>query len=177
MYIWLGINVDGQLADLRDRAEKIERELGVKNSCYTLPMHISLKISFPMKEELFDSVVKDVEKIYSSHRSFDINVKGIENENVIVWIRMEECETLNAIHDELNELLLRKYGVPLHEYDMDYKFHTTLFMDSDTDKMNAAYGKIKNEPVPSVLHADRFIIGTSRSGALGTYSVYKEIKI
>ena len=71
----------------------------------------------------------------------------------------------------------KKYGVPLHEYDMDYKFHTTLFMDSDTDKMNAAYDAIKNEPVPKTLRADRFIIGTSPSGALGTYSVYKEIKI
>ena len=177
MYIWLGINVDGQLSDLRGRAEEIEKGLGVKNSCYTLPMHISLKISFPVSDELFDSIVNDVAGIYSSHQPFDVDVKGIENESVIVWIRMKENEKLNAIHDELNELLLRKYGVPLHEYDMDYKFHTTLFMDSDTDKMHAAYDTIKNEPVPKILRADRFIIGTSPSGALGTYSVYKEIKI
>ena len=177
MYIWLGINVDDQLSDLRCRAEKIEKGLNVKNSCYTLPMHISLKISFPMEEALFDSVVADVEKIYSSHEAFDIEADGIENESVIVWIRMKENEKLNAIHDELNELLLRKYGVPLHEYDTDYKFHTTLFMDSDTDKMNAAYDAIKNETMPKTLRADRFPIGTSKSGALGTYSVYKEINI
>ena len=177
MYIWLGINVDGQLSDLRGRAEEIEKGLGVKNSCYTLPMHISLKISFPVSDELFDSIVNDVAGIYSSHQPFDVEVDGIENESVIVWIRMKENEKLNAIHDELNELLLRKYGVPLHEYDTDYKFHTTLFMDSDTDKMHAAYDAIKNEPVPKILRADRFIIGTSPSGALGTYSVYKEINI
>jgi len=177
MYIWLGINVDDQLCDLRSKAIEVERKLGMKNSCYTLPMHISLKISFPVSDELFDSIVNDVERIYSSHQTFDIDVKGIENENVIVWIRMKENEKLNAMHDELNELLLKKYGVPLHEYDMDYKFHTTLFMDNDTDKLSEAYDKVKNEPIPDMLRVNSFVIGTSPSGALGTYSVYKEIKI
>ena len=177
MYIWLGINVDDQLCDLRSKAIDIEHKLGMKNSCYTLPMHISLKISFPVSDELFDSVVADVEEVYYSHQSFDVEVNGVENENVIVWIRMKENEKLNAIHDELNELLLKKYGVPLHEYDMDYKFHTTLFMDNDPDKLNAAYDKVKNEPVPGKLRVNSFVTGISQSGALGTYSVYKEIKI
>ena len=148
MYIWLGINVNGQLLSIRQMAERIEGELVMGNSCYTLPMHISLKMSFDISEEKFNEVVEDVTRLLSSCEPFDVGVKGIENEEVIVWIRMKENDKLNSIHDALNELLLLKYRVPLHEYDADYKFHTTLFMDSDTDKLRVAYDRIKNEKLP-----------------------------
>jgi 2'-5' RNA ligase len=177
MYIWLGINVNDQLLDIRRRAESIEREMGAENSCYTLPMHVSLKISFDVDENKFDGILEDVTKMFSCVKPFDVDVRGIENETVIVWIRMEENERLNAIHDQLNDLLLEKYGVPLHEYDRDYKFHTTLFMDSDADKLQKAFDQIKDEPLPRVLRVNKFVIGTSPNGHLGTFSVYKEVCI
>lgn len=175
MYIWLGINVDGQLGDVKKKAKEIDKELAFTNSCFTLPLHISLKMSFAIDDAKFSEIAADIENYYSSVESFEIDVRGIENEQVIVWIRMHECEGLNEIHDALNDLLLKKYGIGLHEYDTDYKFHTTLFMDSDGEKINAAFERVKDTPIPKRLVADRFVIGTSQGGALGTYSVYKEI--
>lgn len=175
MYIWLGINVDGQLGGIKEKAKEIDKELAFTNSCFTLPLHISLKMSFAVDGAKFPEIAADIENYYSSVEPFEIDVRGIENEQVIVWIRMHECERLNEIHDALNDLLLKKYGIGLHEYDTDYKFHTTLFMDSDGEKINAAFERVKDTPIPKRLVADRFVIGTSQSGALGTYSVYKEI--
>ena len=176
MYIWLGINVDEQLCEVRDRAYEVNKRLEFENFCYTLPFHISLKMSFYVDDGKFDEVVADIESYYATIEPFEIDIKGIENEQVIVWVRMRESERLNKIHDNLNELLLSKYGVGLHEYDADYKFHTTLFMDGNTDKINDAFELVKNASLPQKLVADRFLIGRSQSGRLGTYSVYKEIK-
>ena len=175
MYIWLGINVDEQLCEVRDRAYDVNRRLAFENFCYTLPFHISLKMSFQVENALFDKILADVESYYSTITPFEIDIKGIENESVIVWVRMCENKRLNKIHDDLNALLLDKYGVGLHEYDTDYKFHTTLFMDGDTSKIDAAFDMVKDTPLPQSITANRFIIGRSASGALGTYSVYKEI--
>lgn len=174
MYIWLGIHVDDQFAAVGKQAKEIERCIGFTHSNFTLPLHISLKISFPVADELFDTVVHTVENYYKTLSPFDIKIHGIENEGTTAWIRMERNPTLDRIHDDLNGILLEQYGVPLHEYDTDYKYHTTLFMDSDTQKISAACEQLGSVPLPDTLRADHLLIGCSPTGALGTYKVYRE---
>ena len=176
MYVWIGIDVDSQLFEIKEKVRKIEEEKGFENSVFTLPFHISLKISFSLENDLFDDVKADIINIFDEFEPFYINVHGIEFENTICWIRMVRNLSLDGLHDRLNCVLLEKYGVPLHEYDMDYKFHTTLFMDNDFAKVNEAYGKLGRVNIPSELLANSFVIGTSESGALGTYKVVYEHK-
>lgn len=177
MYIWVGIKTEDHLLPIKEAAMKAEKAVGFESSCYTLPMHISLKMSFSVSEADFISIISDIEKLLSSISPFTVKIKGVETEDVIVWIRMEDDYVLNGIHDSLNTMLLSKYGIGLHEYDCDYKFHTTLFMDEDSDKLKKAYELIKDSPIPREMHLDTFVIGTSDSGRLGTYTVIKEIKV
>lgn len=177
MYIWTGINVDSQLADLKSQVKAVEESIGFDNSNFTLPFHISLKISFEVDGGIYLDVVNTIIEYYKTLTPFDIAVSGIEIENIIVWIRMKESEITNKIHDDLDRILMEKYGVPRHEYDLDYKFHTTLFMDSDEEKIFSAYREIKDIKIPSTLHVDSFLIGASETGALGTYKVTHNIKI
>lgn len=175
MYIWVGIDVDRQLSRVRERAEAIETESGFGTSCYTLPMHISLKMSFCVSEDTAGTVIEELERYFAAQRPFTVRVRGLENEGPIVWIRMERSAELDALHDELNDMLLSRYGVALHEYDTDYKYHTTLFMDGDGRKLREACERMRNLQLPETLMASRFVIGTSESGALGTYSVLKTV--
>lgn len=177
MYVWIGIDVDSQLAEVKSKAQEIEREAGFPNSNFTLPLHVSLKISFPVESYLFDGVKADIISVFDESEQFCIKVRGVEFEGNICWIRMERCDALDSIHDKLNSVMLEKYGIPLHEYDLDYKYHTTLFMDSDFEKVSRAYGMLGNVNIPQMLSADKFVIGTSENGALGTYKVvYEYIK-
>ena len=175
MYIWTGIDVDEQLAGIRERVRQLEKEEGVKNSNLTLPFHISLKISFEMDEARAPEVIRTLETYYRKQKPFEIPVSGIEYHTAITWIRMRENETLDRLHDGLNELLQTRFGVPLHEYDRDYLFHTTLCLDEDAALVRRFYDKLKDVPLPAVLRAERFLIGASPAGALGTYRVVKEI--
>lgn len=177
MYIWIGIDVDDQLTDMKSAAKTTEDRIGFTHSNFTLPLHISLKISFPVPEDQVASVFRDLTEVFASIPSLSIPVKGIELDEVIVWIRMEENPILNALHDQLNALMLEKYNVPLHAYDQDYKFHTTLFMDDDQQKVRQAFDAIRNVAVPAELIARCFVIGTSAKGRLGSYRVVKEIRV
>ena len=177
MYIWIGINVDSQLCDVKKQALEIDRRLNFKNSCFTLPLHISLKISLPVDDSKIQSVTGDIVEYYQSLKPFQIAIKGLEKDKNILWIRMVNNGDIDRIHDDLNEMLLERYSIGLHEYDLDYKFHTTLFMDGDEDKISKAYEYIKGVALPPSLTIDSFLIGTSKSGALGTYSVFKEIRV
>lgn len=177
MYIWVGIDVDSQLWDIKHTAYSAEKEIGFKNSNFTLPLHISLKISFPVDDGIYLDVVQALTEYFKTLSPFEICVKGIENETSIVWIRMSHNETLNKIHDKLNSMLLDSYGVGLHEYDGDYKFHTTLFMEDNNEKTDIAYDKVKNIKIPEKLIANKFVIGISDTGALGTYRVFRTVKV
>lgn len=177
MYIWLGIDIDGQLEKMKKAAVAIDREIGFKNSCFTLPQHISIKMSFRVDDEMFDSVLADVEAFYRSLAPFDVFISGPELDKNIAWIRMKNNADIDRIHIDINELLLKKYNIPLHEYDMDFKFHSTLFMDSDESLVAKAFDAVKATELPLKVRANKFVIGTSATGALGTYSVFKTIVI
>ena len=90
---------------------------------------------------------------------------------------MRRTKKLNLLHDSINNLLKSQiWHRSCTAYDLDYIFHTTLFMDDNTKEVYAAYDRIKTQNLPDRLTADRFLIGTySKSGELGTYTVLKEV--
>ena len=175
MFVWVGIDVDGQLKQIKESTKAVESELIFKHSNFTLPLHISLKIPFEVTNDIVQDVIEDLMKIYDETEPFEIKVKGLSCESTISWIRMEENPILMELSGKINGLMLAKYNIPLHEYDLDGKFHTTLFMDEDCQKVKQAYTKIQHIQIPARLTAERFLIGVSASGALGTYRIYKTI--
>ena len=175
MYIWTGIDVDSQLSDVKSRAIAVNKELGLEHFCFTLPFHVSLKMSFEPSAEDESKIISTMTSILLSEKPFDLEIQGFELDSNIAWIRMKESAKLNGLHDRLCSVLSENFGIALHEYDLDYKFHTTLFMDDNTDKVSAAFNRIKDQKLPTKLRVNRFVIGTSQSGALGTYSIFREI--
>ena len=171
MFVWVGIDVDSQYNEIKTVSKEIDEKLCFKHSCFTLPMHISLKISFEIDENQYESVEKTILSVYENIKPFEIPVKRVENHGNICWIRMWDNASLNALSAQINDILAEKHGIPLHEYDLDFQFHTSLFMDDDRGKVDAAYNQVKDVKLPEKLIANRFVIGTSESGRLGTYKV------
>ena len=177
MYIWIGINVDDQLASIKPQVKQLEDTVGFEHSVFTLPFHVSLKISFEASEGVAENIISDIVKIYGDTAPFSIAVRGIEYEGNIAWIRMIANKEIMSLATRLNLFLKEKYGIPLHEYDLDFKFHTTLFMSDDRERVKKAYLSVKDSPLPQALKVNRFLIGVSNSGELGTYRVVREISV
>ena len=177
MFVWVGINVEDQLKEVRRAVDGVFEKIDLSNVTCQLPLHISLKISFEIENSMFNNVLNDIVAIYTETTPFDIAVKGIEKHENIEWIRMHSNGSIEALATKLNTMLRDKYGIPLHEYDLDFIFHTTLFMDDDADKINAAHNLLGNLELPKTLVANTFVIGTSAMGKNGTYSIYKTIEV
>lgn len=176
MFVWVGINVEEQLKEVRSAVDGVFEKIEISNVTCQLPLHISLKISFEIENSLFSSVLEDITRVYEACEPFEISVKGIEKHENIEWIRMYSNDKIEALATALNGMLLEKYGVPLHEYDLDFIFHTTLFMDDDAQKINAAHSLLGDVYLPEHLVANTFVIGNSETGKNGTYRVYKTIQ-
>lgn len=175
MYIWAGIDVDTQLSGIKEKAKLIDQQIGFKNSCFTLPLHISLKTSFPLDKPMCNYVIEEINRYFASLKPFEIHIDKLEMYDHIMWIRMRRNAELDKVHDELNKLLLSKYNILLHEYDLDYKYHTTLFMSDKKEEIHQAYQLMQNIELPQSICANQFIIGTSETGELGSYKIYKKI--
>lgn len=177
MYLWLAVNLDKELGEVKEKATKIEQRIAPEVSAFTLPMHVSLKISFFVPYEDYNEAKSIIFEYYKTLTSFDIETDGIEKENSIVWIRMKENENLRRIHSDLDKLMADNLGITPHPFDLDFKFHSTLFIDADDKKSSSAYLALKDLQIPKILRAKSLIIGSSETGKMGTYKVTDIIKI
>ncbi len=177
MYVWLGIDLDSQLQQFKNNVCDVKGKVGLPQENANFPMHLSLKISFQIDDELFPRLAKDLCAYYKRLRPFDVEVAQMECHPNISWILYKPCQRLMDISIHLNDFLLANYGVPLHEYDTDFKYHTTLFMDDDGQKVATAYDMVKNLPLPQKVKVNTFCVGTSSSGELYTYQVCKRVVV
>lgn len=171
MYIWIAIDVDDQLSLIKQEAKRIEQVVGFLESNITLPMHISLKISCPIPNEKYEEALGDIKALLQEVPRFEIQTKRIELHDTIAWIQMEHNEYLEQLHADIDRLFFEKYHVPPHKFDLDFKFHSTLFLDSDAEKVKQAFLMIKDFPLPTTFIVDQFVVGTSPEGKIGTYKV------
>lgn len=173
MYIWVAIDVDEQVKEIRKYAENYVKTHRLSSPTLTLPFHISLKISFEVAEDLCQKVMGDIRDLFRSIKPFTIPVKAVEVSGQIIWLTTLDCAELTYIHNRLDELMLDKYGVLPHPFDKSFIFHASiLIMDENVQN---AYDEIKNIRPPAVFDARKFVIGLSKSGQAGTYKVEEEI--
>ena len=178
MFIWTAIDVEKYLLKEKDIFKKIDDKIGfVESNVLLLLLHISLKISTEISNEKEQDIKKDISYLLKSTLAFEIEIDKIELNNTIVWIKMKKNDNLLKIHNDLCSLFLNKYNIPLHEFDKEFIYHTTLFLDSDKSKIEEAYNLIKSINLPKKISANRFVIGSSITGSIGTYKVDEIIEI
>lgn len=171
MYIWGAIDVENQLTEQKEKAVLIEKDISfLQSNICSLPLHISLKISSDVPEKYEDYVRKEILELFQSTKPFYVEIDKIELNKSIVWIKMKENEELKKLHNDLC-YIFTKCNVALHEYDSSFIYHSTLFLDSDENKIKEAFERIKSIELPTKLVANKFIIGSSHNGEVGTYKV------
>ena len=177
MHIWLGIDLDDQLHNLKTLRDQTRAQLGLPVDNPNFPMHVSLKISFQIDDALVQNVVQDVIEYFATLTPFEIHVDKLECHPNIAWMLYKPCQPLMDISTHLNNFLLTKYNVPLHEYDTDFKYHSTLFLDGTPEQIAQGFGVLKQYPLPQKVTANTFCIGMSTTGANYTYRVTHRVAV
>ena len=60
MYIWLGIDLDSQLQQLKISRDNARKQLGMPVDNPNFPMHVSLKISFEVPNDVAPKVIDEL---------------------------------------------------------------------------------------------------------------------
>lgn len=106
-------------------------QVGIESSL--LPQHISLKQSFfvsdiNLVEDYFVSLAKEIKPVEVTFKKVDlINMGSNNNTTQVLWLDIEENQSLRAIHNKLNSDLAKLNSIPMSGFDGDqFHFHSTL---------------------------------------------------
>ena len=171
VYIWTAVDAREALAPIRRAAERECRALGIENPAFTLPMHVLLKISFSLPEAAGRAAMGEMGDFLKGHPPFSLETEGLEQQGQILWISMRPSAALCGLHAGLDDLLERRYAVPRHPFDRDFRFHATLIYGGAPEQLSRLHALLNTVPLPAAFPAERYLIGTSDSGAAGTYQV------
>ena len=176
MYLWVGCKLPEDFErEVRTHCLNLNKSIGLDTAAFELPQHISLKISF--QTECPEAVLEDMEVFLSAQKLFAVQILDIEQNGHILWLTVAENETLNRLHRELDQHLERHFNIPQHEFDKCFKFHSTLFMDMDTEKAGQMRDALADYPFARKLLVDTFLLGVSENGRPGTYRIIRQIKV
>lgn len=174
MFIWTAIDVSNQLTDIRQKVAALSVP---SNPCLTLPLHISLKISFEVDDCITDEVIEALSRYLESRRLFTVRVAGMEKHQRLVWIAIRPDESLVQLHQDLDRMLMERFGIAQHPFDKAFLFHTSLYMNEAGTHVDEVYDAVMDDTIPEILTAEKYVIGTSSTGEPGTFTVYKTISI
>ena len=175
MYIWIGAKLPEEFAEyIRKLCVPMSEVLGLDISGFSLPQHISLKISFPTDTP--EEVLAFLEERLRRERVFYVNPRVPERKGNVLWIPFRPNAPLRHYHNMLDRNLAESYGITQHEFDKSFLYHSTLFL-GEGDSLVKAEQLLQQLPLPTQLEIDTILLGVSESGRSGEYRVVAEIPL
>ncbi len=176
MYIWIGCALPQNFEDeLRAHTRPLAQALALDLEPFSLPQHISLKISFDAGDRS-EEILYAVETLLRQETQFAVHPDSIVRQGNILWITFQENEILREIHNRLDSELQQQFGIGQHPFDRRFLFHSTVYIGEE-NKIALAEEKLQSLCLPKSLHISRFLLGVSPSGKTGTYYVVREVSL
>ena len=164
MYLWVGCRLPEAFEQsIRSHCLALNETIGLNTVPFSLPQHISLKISFDAGEQ-YPQIIQWLETALISHSKFYVNLLPPEQTGNILWLPAAENPHLIQLHAMLDKELEDRFGITQHPFDKAFLFHSTLFMDENTQKLSQMASKLTSMTFPEPLQVDRFLIGISADG-------------
>lgn len=176
MYIWVGCKLPESFEKkIRGICLEQNETLGLNIAAFSLPQHVSLKISF--SSERHEEILDYLEAFLSGQAPFCVRIQGAAQEGNILWLPVAENETLRRLHDQLDAGLEQHFSIQQHPFDKCFLFHSTLFMDDNTEKLSQMCRRLEKLPIEQELQVDTFLLGLSENNIPGEYRIVRQIKI
>jgi 2'-5' RNA ligase len=139
---------------------ELNHEIGLPETVFKFPLHISLKKSF--RTLRFEEVREDALALLKQHMPMSCRVSGVTLHKNMIWLNITPNESLLKFHQELDALLLSKYGVPVDKFDKMFQPHISLFTSGDRDDIMDMYDLLKEEDLRiDNVEFRKFVIGSS----------------
>lgn len=135
------------------------KAIGLPENVFKLPLHISLKKSF--YTDSFDDVKADILKTVNSTGRFHCYIDRVILQRNMLWLSLINDDHLRHLHEDLDRLLDKKYGIPISRYDRIFQPHISLFTRGTPEQLQTMYGRLKKLDFGGEIEIKRFVVGSS----------------
>lgn len=135
------------------------KAVGLPEDVFKLPLHISLKKSF--YTDYFDEVKADILKTVNSIGRFHCYTDRVILQRNMLWLSLINDGHLRHLHEDIDRLLDRKYGIPISRYDRIFQPHISLFTRGTQEQVQTMYGRLKKLDFGGDIEINQFVIGSS----------------
>lgn len=175
MYIWIGCKMPQFYeTEIRRHCLALNEKINLDTTAFSLPQHISLKISFPAPDGSEDEIAAYLEELLMGIGSFSVELLPPEQAGNILWLPVGENPMLEQLHKMLDTQLQERFGIQQHPFDKCFKFHSTLFMD-EAEQLSRMLRLMEDDLFRRILKVTTFLIGVSPDGSPGSYQVVREV--
>ena len=136
------------------------RGIGLSEKVFKFPLHISLKKSF--LTDRFPEVLEEMRQYFTSRGAFTIKVSSLVKHEGMLWLDIERTPELLRVHAEIDSLLEKRFGIPLHRFDKHFEPHISLFTDRDEEKISEMYEAIRDDFYAESLTIRKIVVGADR---------------
>ena len=168
---------------VRKLAWDIHRKYHTGTDVCRLPPHVSLKQPFAISklaslEEYMDELAKSITpfEVYLTELQL-VPLRFEGTEFGLLWIDVQETETLRQLHNRVNEELSQRFGNTQADFDgMTYRFHMTVMMGGQPmDIYRKLFSEIPNAKVDLryTVHELAMFVYDEPMGPEGEYLTYK----
>lgn len=176
MFVWIGGKLPEEFEDyIRSICVPLSQKLGLDISGFSLPQHISLKISFPFAGDETE-VLSYLEERLAKERVFYVNPGTPQRQGNILWMPFRRNAPLRHLHSLLDRELLANFGVEQHAFDREFAYHSTLFVGQEP-ALAQAEELLRQLPLPGQLEIDTILLGMSDTGKSGSFRVVRQIPL
>jgi 2'-5' RNA ligase len=140
--------------------KELNRGVGLPEMVFKFPLHISMKKSFRTHD--FEAVRADALDLLRQHAPMSCEVSGVTLHKNMIWLNITPNASLLKFHQQLDALLLEKYGVPVDKFDKVFQPHISLFTSGDREDIQAMCDLLQEENLHlQDVEFHKFVIGSS----------------
>jgi hypothetical protein len=135
------------------------RDLHLPEDVFKFPLHISMKKSFYTTQ--FDEVKVQIKSFVLERGRLNCRVEEVQIHKNMIWLPIETKGELLRWHNDLDQMLSEKFGIPITPYDISFHPHISLFTKGSEEQIRQMYARLKPQIQPTDITLKKFVIGSS----------------
>ena len=142
--------------EIKEICLKENEDLHLSERFFNFPLHISLKRTF--QTDCYDDVKKDLDELLNKE-IYCGKTYLVKNKDML-WLRVDHEKEILKLHNDIDELLLNKYGIEIDTFDKNYVPHITIFHKGLKENLDIMYDRLGDVLNGKEITIRKYMIGT-----------------
>ena len=129
-FIWVcGLIPEDIDQQIKEICLKENEDLQLSERFFKTNLHISMKRTFHCDD--FENMKEDLKQLLRNEKQIYCGNTHLFKVKDMLWLTVDKDEKIKQVHKKIDEMLEKRYDVPIDTFDKNYLAHITIFHKGD----------------------------------------------